>query len=207
MRFPELSRLMVQQGAQMIIVPAAFNMTTGPAHWELMFRQRAVDNQCYTIGVAPARNTEASYISYANSIVVHPWGNVLFRADAEETIKVIDLDLSEVQSIRNQLPLLSARRKDIYTLSLNKRETGDIQIADETDAFEIYYVLNKAKEDLNKKGIMQWKEGWNIEDIKKKCNNNNFYVLREKNRIIGCFSLENDYDSEWFKEKKESCKI
>ena len=116
MRFPELSRLMVLKGAEIIIVPAAFNMTTGPPHWELMFRQRAVDNQCFTIGVAPARNMESSYISYANSIIANPWGSVIYKANEKESFDVIDINLNEVKSIRKQLPLLSARRTDIYIM-------------------------------------------------------------------------------------------
>ena len=58
LRFEELARVMTLQGAQAIFVPAAFNMTTGPAHWELLFRQRAVDNQLFTIGTSPARNEQ-----------------------------------------------------------------------------------------------------------------------------------------------------
>ena len=53
-RFPEFARTMVLDGARMIFVPAAFNMTTGPAHWELAFRARALDNQIYMLGCAPA---------------------------------------------------------------------------------------------------------------------------------------------------------
>ena len=113
-RFPELSKLMTLQGAQAIIVPAAFNMTTGPVHWELSFRQRAVDNQLFMLGCAPARDTEGVYVSYANSIVTGPWGNVLARAGAEECILYADLDLTENERIRQQLPLLKARRTDLY---------------------------------------------------------------------------------------------
>ena len=115
-RFPELARLMVLEGARAIIVPAAFNMTTGPAHWELMFRQRAVDGQCFTVGVAPARDEQGVYVSYGNSMAVSPWGKVLCRAGAEEWIHVETLDLEEVDAVRQQLPLLSARRTDLYRL-------------------------------------------------------------------------------------------
>ena len=73
-RFPEIVRLMTLRGARMILVPAAFNMTTGPAHWELMFRGRAVDNQCYMIGTSDARDEQAGYISWGHSLVVSPWG-------------------------------------------------------------------------------------------------------------------------------------
>lgn len=116
MRFPELSRLMTLRGAQAVIVPAAFNMTTGPRHWETMFRQRAVDDQLYTIGVAPARDEAGVYVSYANSLVCDPMGQVLTRAGAEPCILYADLEPAEVESARRQLPLLSARRTDVYTL-------------------------------------------------------------------------------------------
>ncbi len=116
MRFPELSRLMALKGAQAVIVPAAFNMTTGPLHWETMFRQRAVDDQCYTIGVAPARDEQGVYVSYANSLVCDPMGRVLTRAEAEPCILYAALDPAEVDSARRQLPLLSARRTDLYSL-------------------------------------------------------------------------------------------
>jgi len=116
MRFPELVRLMALKGAQAIIVPGAFNMTTGPAHWELMFRQRAVDNQLFTIGVAPARDERGEYVSYGNSIVCSPWGDVLHRAGAEEAILYAEIDLSQNEDIRAQLPLLSALRNDLYAV-------------------------------------------------------------------------------------------
>lgn len=114
-RFPELARLMALEGAQCIFVPAAFNMTTGPAHWELMFRQRAVDNQLFTVGAAPARSYEG-YVSYANSMVVSPWGEVLYRADEKPAVAVVEADLSQIASVRRQLPLLSARRTDLYSI-------------------------------------------------------------------------------------------
>ena len=116
LRFEELSRCMCLRGCQAIIVPAAFNMTTGPAHWELLFRQRAVDNQCFTLGCAPARDEGAGYVSYGNSIAVDPWGTVLCRADEKETILYADLDLARIQAVRQQLPILSARRTDLYEI-------------------------------------------------------------------------------------------
>ena len=116
LRFEELSRCMCLRGAKCIFVPAAFNMTTGPAHWELLFRQRAVDNQCFTVGVSPARDESAGYVAYGNSLAVDPWGTVLCRAGAEETILYADLELSCISAIRQQLPILSARRADLYEI-------------------------------------------------------------------------------------------
>ena len=118
-RFPELSRLMVDKGAKIIIVPAAFSMTTGPAHWELLFRERAVDNQVYSIGVAPSRNYKASYVSYGNSIVVSPWGEVLLRLGEEEASAIIDINLDMVDKVREELPLLKHRRDDLYKVTSN----------------------------------------------------------------------------------------
>ena len=114
LRFEELVRVMTLQGALAIFVPAAFNMTTGPAHWELLFRQRAVDNQCFTVGVSPARDETAGYVAYGNSIAVDPWGTVLCRAGAEKTTLYADFDLSRLDDVRRQLPILSARRTDLY---------------------------------------------------------------------------------------------
>ena len=117
MRFPELSRLMVARGAKLILVPAAFNMTTGPAHWELLFRQRAVDNQVFCVGISPARDPEARYHAWGHSIVTDPWGRVVTQMEAEEEIRVVDLDLDLVDQIRAELPLLAHRRTDVYRLN------------------------------------------------------------------------------------------
>ena len=115
-RFPETARLMAQDGAKVILVPAAFNMTTGPVHWELMFRQRAVESQCYVIGTAPARDHDRSYLSWGHSIAVDPWGTVLTQMDEKEGIRIVELDLDYVDKVRNELPLLKHRRTDLYEL-------------------------------------------------------------------------------------------
>ena len=117
LRFPELARCMALAGARAIVTPAAFNMTTGPAHWELLFRQRAVDNQLFTLGVAPARDEQGPYVSYGNTILCSPWGEVLARAGSAPALLLADVDLNQNESIRAQLPLLSARRTDVYRLS------------------------------------------------------------------------------------------
>lgn len=116
LRFEELARCMCLRGAQVLLVPAAFNMTTGPAHWELLFRQRAVDNQCFTVGVSPARNPDDGYVAYGNSIAADPWGTVLCRAGADADIVYADCDFSRLHAVREQLPILSARRTDLYEL-------------------------------------------------------------------------------------------
>lgn len=113
-RFPELARLMVDKGAKIIICPASFNMTTGPVHWDTLFKSRAIDNQVFTVGCSPARNYNSTYISYGHSLVVSPFGEILSQLDENENILLYEIDLDYVDKIRNQLPLLKHRRCDIY---------------------------------------------------------------------------------------------
>lgn len=118
-RFPEFARTMALDGARMIFVPAAFNMTTGPAHWELTFRARALDNQIYMLGCAPARDTQAGYISWGHSIVTDPWGKVMEQLDEKEGILIEEIDLDREEQIREQLPLLKHRKSEMYHLQEN----------------------------------------------------------------------------------------
>ena len=96
-RFVELARIMVENGAMILFYPGAFNMTTGPAHWELLFRARALDNQVFCVGVAPSLNIDASYHSYGHSIITNPWGEVIAQADEKENLIICEIDLSEIK--------------------------------------------------------------------------------------------------------------
>ncbi|OLR64348.1 carbon-nitrogen hydrolase family protein [Peptoniphilus porci] len=116
-RFPELSRLMVNEGAKVIIVPAAFNMTTGPAHWDILFRTRALDNQVYTIGAAPARDSRTGYTSWGHSMIVDPWGKVIKQLDEKVGYFIEEVDLNYVIQVRDELPMLNQRRLDLYELN------------------------------------------------------------------------------------------
>lgn len=120
-RFPEICRIMVEKGAKVILVPAAFNMTTGPAHWDILFRQRAVDNQCFMIATSDARDMNFSYHAWGHSMVVSPWGTVLAELNEKPGWQVTQLDLSQVDTVRQQLPLLSARRRDLYEVKYRKQ--------------------------------------------------------------------------------------
>jgi len=115
-RFPELIRLMALKGARVIVVPAAFNMTTGPAHWEIIFRVRAIDNQVYLVGASPARDPLAAYVSYGHSLVVDPWGRTVGLAGETEQIVFAEINLELIDGIRRELPLLRHRRTDLYDL-------------------------------------------------------------------------------------------
>lgn len=121
-RFPELARAAVLEGAKLLVVPAAFTVTTGEAHWELLMRSRAVDNQCFVIAASPARNPKSSYQAWGHSMVVDPWGRIIAEAGEEEGIIYAELDFEQLEQIRQQLPLLEHRRQDLY--QLNYSPTG-----------------------------------------------------------------------------------
>ncbi|MEW6183086.1 MAG: carbon-nitrogen hydrolase family protein [Bacillota bacterium] len=105
-RFPALFRKMVREGVQVIVIPAAFNMVTGPAHWELLLRARAVDNQVYMIGAAPARDPHADYVAFGHSMIVNPWAEIIALAGPEEGIITAEIDLERLARIRRELPLI-----------------------------------------------------------------------------------------------------
>lgn len=107
-RFTEVTHQMALNGAKMIFVPGAFNQTTGPAHWELHFRARALDSEIYMFGCAPALNKNASYHSYGHSIITSPWGNVVAKLDDQPGMLIQDIDLSEITSVREQLPIMKS---------------------------------------------------------------------------------------------------
>ncbi|MEE3362819.1 MAG: carbon-nitrogen hydrolase family protein [Anaerovoracaceae bacterium] len=113
-RFPELARMTALAGAKMIFFPAAFNMTTGPAHWHTNLKARALDNQVYVAACSPARDESAPYVDYGHSLVVSPWGDVTAEADETEQTVFAEIDMDRVEEVREQLPLLSAMRTDLY---------------------------------------------------------------------------------------------
>lgn len=114
LRFPELFRIMADQGAQLMVIPAAFNMTTGPLHWDLTLQARAVDNQCYVAACSSARDTEAEYCAWGHSSLVDPWGHIVSALDEHPGILYETLDFDLVKKVRQELPILSSRRTDLY---------------------------------------------------------------------------------------------
>ncbi|XP_078661365.1 omega-amidase NIT2-like [Branchiostoma floridae x Branchiostoma belcheri] len=115
-RFPELAQIYARRGCKLLLYPGAFNMTTGPAHWELLQRGRALDNQLYVGTISPARDEKASYVAWGHSTLVNPWGEVVAKAGHEEEIVYSDVDLSYVDEVRSSIPTSNQRRADIYNL-------------------------------------------------------------------------------------------
>lgn len=113
-RFPELIRKMALEGAKLVFLPASFNMTTGPAHWDITMRVRAMDNQLFFAACAPARCTEASYVGFGNSCVADPWGEFIAHADETPQILYANIDFDRIEEVREQLPLMRNRRPELY---------------------------------------------------------------------------------------------
>ena len=98
-------------------------MTTGPAHWELLQRGRAIDNQCYVVTASPARSEAPEeegkyphYTAWGHSTVVSPWGDVVKKADEKEALVICDLDLKRVDEVRTSIPIGKQQRTDLYKL-------------------------------------------------------------------------------------------
>lgn len=115
-RFQELAMIYGARGAHLICYPGAFNMTTGPLHWELLQRTRATDNQLYVATCSPARDEGAGYVAWGHSTLVGPFGEVLATTEHAEDIIIAEIDYSILELRRASLPLSKQRRGDLYQL-------------------------------------------------------------------------------------------
>jgi predicted amidohydrolase len=115
LRFPELYRALVDRGAEMLAIPAAFTAFTGAAHWEVLLRARAIESQCFVIAPARVGRWDGG-TTYGHSSIVDPWGRVLGSLDDEPGGHVVaDLDFGELERIRRELPSLANRRLSAAT--------------------------------------------------------------------------------------------
>jgi nitrilase len=108
LRFPELFRAL--GAVDLIVLPAAFTDTTGKAHWEMLLRARAVENQCYVLASAQGGLHPGGRMTHGNSMIVDPWGDVLARIDKGEGVIVAELDAARIAEIRASLPALRHRK-------------------------------------------------------------------------------------------------
>ena len=110
LRFPELYRAMMNPPCDVIAVPSAFTYTTGQAHWEVLLRARAVENQCYVIAAAQGGRHENGRRTFGHSLVVDPWGEVLACRDEGAGVVLAEIDAQRIAQVRRQLPALAHRR-------------------------------------------------------------------------------------------------
>ena len=115
LRFPELYRALIAEGAEVLVVPAAFTLATTRDHWEVLVRARAIENQCYVIAPNQIGTHAPGIRSGGRSLIVDPWGVVLASAPDSETAIVADLDFEALHQIRHRLPALTHRRPEVYT--------------------------------------------------------------------------------------------
>ncbi|PGH07554.1 hypothetical protein AJ79_06224 [Helicocarpus griseus UAMH5409] len=123
-RFPESAMIAARRGAFLLLYPGAFNLTTGPLHWSLLGRARAVDNEVYVGLCSPARDMGATYHAWGHSLLVNPKAEVLAEAGETEEIVYADLEPGVIEEIRKGIPIYSQRRFDVYP-DVSK---GDIKV-------------------------------------------------------------------------------
>jgi deaminated glutathione amidase len=110
LRFPELYRALMQPPCDVLSVPSAFTYTTGRAHWELLLRARAVENQCYVLAAAQGGTHENGRRTWGHSMIIDPWGEVLAVLPEGEGVVLAEVDGARLASVRTQLPALRHRR-------------------------------------------------------------------------------------------------
>ncbi len=110
LRFPELYRRLMQPPCDLIVVPSAFTHTTGAAHWALLLRARAVENQCYVLAPAQGGVHENGRRTWGHSLLADPWGEVLAEHDVGEAVVTGELSRERLAAVRQQLPALAHRR-------------------------------------------------------------------------------------------------
>jgi len=128
LRFPELYRILAVRGARVIALPSAFTKVTGTAHWEVLVRARAIENQAFMVAADQVGTHPPDKESFGGSMIVDPWGEVLARAPDEECFVVADLDLERQAEVRERLPSLANRRAAAYRWP----EHAEVAVAPET---------------------------------------------------------------------------
>jgi predicted amidohydrolase len=110
LRFPELYRHLVAEGAEVLTVPAAFTERTGKDHWEVLLRARAIENLTYVVAPAQVGRHAPGRASHGHAMIVDPWGGILAQVADAEGVAVAELDFERQAQLRRELPALSHRR-------------------------------------------------------------------------------------------------
>ena len=110
LRFPELYRQLAAAGAELLVIPAAFTFPTGAAHWEVLCRARAIENQCWVIAANQSGTSPHGFADYGHSLIVDPWGTVVAQAGDGPGVIVATIDRKRTAQVRRELPCLQHRR-------------------------------------------------------------------------------------------------
>lgn len=125
LRFPELHRILALRGAEAISLPSAFTVPTGRAHWEVLIRARAIENQLFVLAPNQWGPAPPHYHSWGHSLIVDPWGEVLVDAGEGEGFAIAELDLERLRKVRADLPSLANRRPQAYAWPPEQDERAD----------------------------------------------------------------------------------
>lgn len=109
-RFPELAYQIQSMGANVIFVPAAFNQFTGPLHWDVTFRSRAIDNQLFIVGSSPSNDSFGQYHPYGHSLVVDPYGKIIKQLNGQEGIMQVEITLDLINEVRRRIPIVKNQK-------------------------------------------------------------------------------------------------
>ena len=110
MRFPDLYRALTNAGASVLLMPAAFTVPTGQAHWHILLRARAIEAGCFVIAAAQTGRHADGRETYGHSLIVDPWGDVLLDMGAESSLALAEIDLGRIEGVRAKVPALANRR-------------------------------------------------------------------------------------------------
>ena len=110
LRFPGLFRSLTEQGAEILTIPSAFTAITGKAHWEVLVRARAIENQCYVVAAAQGGYHANGRETFGDSMVVDPWGLVLNRLTRGPGVVISDINMERLREIRKSFPVLEHRK-------------------------------------------------------------------------------------------------
>jgi predicted amidohydrolase len=112
LRFPELYQALVRKGADIVLVPAAFTLTTGRDHWEALLRARAIECQAYVVAAGQHGRHDDGGLreSFGHSLIVDPWGHVIAKASDGPGLAIAPIDLGNVQRVRRGMPVQTHRR-------------------------------------------------------------------------------------------------
>jgi len=138
-RFPEAAVWLKKNGAQVLTYPSAFAVSTGKAHWDILNRSRAIENQCFVISAAQQGSHNAKRTSFGQACCISPWGEVIARCTEELEVQFVEIDLEKVAKVERNMPCYAHRRNDVYSLEV--KVANEMKIAsNEPFLFEMHEV-------------------------------------------------------------------
>lgn len=135
-RFPETAVWLKKQKAHILTYPSAFSMSTGKAHWDILNRSRAIENQCFVVSAAQQGHHNEKRQSFGEAMVVSPFGKVLAKCTEELEVQFVNIDLEQILKVERNMPCFEHRRNDIYEIDVFK--TANSLVPEQAFVFEKY---------------------------------------------------------------------